>query len=260
MVVNLSLLEGCQNAPINRGVKMPLSCFKIKLHQPYLFCYFDIFISMTNEELVIKKDINSLISNNMGLVHYIAKQMYQYDPDVYEDLLQAGRIGIYEAMLHYQEGQGRGSGATFATYAKIWIKKEINDYMTNNSRTIRLPQNKIYELRRENNLPRPCLSIDEPINGTRGDFSNHTLADVIPNEEPMAQPDYTDLIISIDNLKKDLHKDVIRRYYGLEPYNKKYTLDDIAAIYGMSREGIRNNLIRARKLLSANTKLRDLLN
>jgi len=61
-----------------------------------------------------------LLTQNIGLVHSIA-QKYKNSTVPYEDLVQEGMIGLWEAEQKFDEDRE----TKFSTYAYFWIKKRI---------------------------------------------------------------------------------------------------------------------------------------
>lgn len=54
----------------------------------------------------------------------------------FEDLVQAGNIGLVRASENYNKELG-----AFSTYATYWIREEMYKELNNNSRTVRIPRN-----------------------------------------------------------------------------------------------------------------------
>lgn len=72
-----------------------------------------------------KKDQPTITEDQMQLVHRIAKHMKSRLPSSvrYEDLFQAGIVGLLEAMYKYDDSRG----CTLATYASIRIRGAMID-------------------------------------------------------------------------------------------------------------------------------------
>lgn len=78
-----------------------------------------------NKVHVVKEQANTLIEQHLPLVKHLAKHFCMRLPPVvqFDDLVQAGVLGLIEAANHYQGEKG----AAFATYATIRIKGSILD-------------------------------------------------------------------------------------------------------------------------------------
>lgn len=63
---------------------------------------------------------DGLIKQHEGLVHFILRQQARGGVP-YEDLLQEGRIGLWQAILHFDPRRG----VTFSTYAGVAIRNRI---------------------------------------------------------------------------------------------------------------------------------------
>lgn len=81
---------------------------------------------------------DELISRNLRFVITIAKQ-FETATLPLEDLVNEGNIGLVLAAEKYNTS----TGFKFISYAVYWIRKTIYEYITNTSKTIRLPSNKI---------------------------------------------------------------------------------------------------------------------
>lgn len=83
--------------------------------------------------------LNELIVNNKSLVHKYASfynRMIAYNSSLdEEDLVQAGMLGLYNAIHRYDLDKG----AQFSTYAVFWIKQAISREIMNNGNVVRLP-------------------------------------------------------------------------------------------------------------------------
>lgn len=69
--------------------------------------------------------IETLIKSNQGLVYYVAKKYYTQSQNSslidFDDILQAGNIGLYLAITKYDES----FNTEFSTYAIYWIRQFI---------------------------------------------------------------------------------------------------------------------------------------
>lgn len=80
-----------------------------------------------------------LVDKNIGLIIKVTKGYSRRGVD-FEELIQAGRIGMLRAIKTYNSNE-----SSFNTYAFYWIKRAIGRELDNNRRTIRLP---VYVLER----------------------------------------------------------------------------------------------------------------
>ena len=83
-----------------------------------------------------------LIRSNLRFVISVAK-MYAYrDEQTLSDLINEGNMGVIEAAENFDPT----TGFKFISYAVWFIRKNMTKYLTDNSRTVRLPQNKVTAL------------------------------------------------------------------------------------------------------------------
>jgi RNA polymerase sigma factor (sigma-70 family) len=61
-----------------------------------------------------------LVRQHEGLVHFVLRRQVHGD-EAYADLLQAGRIGLWQAVLHFDAGRG----VAFSTYAVVAIQRRM---------------------------------------------------------------------------------------------------------------------------------------
>jgi RNA polymerase sigma factor (sigma-70 family) len=64
--------------------------------------------------------LDHLMRQHIGLVHFVLRRQYRGDL-AYEDLLQEGRIALWQAVLHFDPHRG----IAFSTYAGVAIERRI---------------------------------------------------------------------------------------------------------------------------------------
>ena len=211
----------------------------------------------------------ALSRKNLRLVVSIAKK-FRNKGLPFLDLIQEGNTGLMKALDRYQASRGN----KFSTYATWWIKQTITRSIAYQSRTVRIPihainnLNRLIELRedflkkngrnpsleemaRVSELPvkevtrllelhRSSLSLDQPYgNGEEGHFGE--LIEDQKSETPVEASQQAMLRESIQGLLKTLsyrEREVLKLRYGLgDGYT--YTLEEVGAIFKVSRERIR---------------------
>jgi len=219
-----------------------------------------------------------LIRRNLRFVISCAKQ-YKMGGVSLEDLVNEGNIGITTAADRFDPTMGY----KFISYAVWYIRKDIVAFLSSNSRTIKLPTNKVtavskYKKRIEaleqvlqrqveksdiltahddyssddvellNELAfNDTTSLDMPV-GTDG--GSASLYELMADSSMGGADDLTiksDMEVNINALISSLsphEKDIITRLYGLNG-NAPETLADVGEYYEISRESVRQRRDKA---------------
>ena len=214
--------------------------------------------------------LNRLVRANLRFVISVAKQ-YQNTGLTLEDLINEGNLGLIEAAKRYDHTKG----FKFISYAVWWIRQSILKAAADNSRTIRLPHNRLGEIQKiskasnefeQKNERTPTadelsdltemdvtkvemslkmskkqVSIDAPMSN---DDDNNSLVSVLENSDT---PDPSNSLLQ-ESLSQDLERtltylkgmeaEVIRLFYGLGG-SSEMTLEEIGNTFGLTRERIR---------------------
>lgn len=236
--------------------------------------------------------LNSLVNANLRFVVSTAKQ-YQGSGLRLSDLINEGNIGLVKAAKRFDETRG----FKFISYAVWWIRQSILQAISEQSRMVRLPLNKIGEISKikkastslEQFYERPPnameianeldmnnaqvrlamknsgkhISMDAPFE--TGESSN--LYHVIESKEATSP----DIGLMRDSLNTDMNQalkslpdresEVIKLYYGLGDRTPK-SLSEIGELFDLTRERvrqIREKAIRRLRSKSQNKVLQSYL-
>ncbi|MGE0711899.1 MAG: RNA polymerase sigma factor RpoD/SigA [Planctomycetota bacterium] len=211
----------------------------------------------------------ALSRKNLRLVVSIAKK-FRNKGLPFLDLIQEGNTGLMKALDRYQASRGN----KFSTYATWWIKQTITRSIAYQSRTVRIPihainnlnrliddkedfqkrhgrEPSLEEMARISGLPikevtrllelhRSSLSLDQPYGSGEEGFFGELIEDQ-KSETPVDASQQAMLRESIQGLLKTLsyrEREVLKLRYGLgDGYT--YTLEEVGAIFKVSRERIR---------------------
>lgn len=208
-----------------------------------------------------------LASANVRLVISISTQ-YRNRGLSLADLIQEGNLGLMKAIEKYRHR----SGFKFATYAVWWIRQSISRALLEKARTIKIPVHRfgnlsklntagqklmqkfgrnpsVEEMAREAGLPtseaekmilmsRRPVSIDKPV----GEDSK--LLDLIEAESPDTAHEMSEereMRQHIEDMLATLsytEREVLRLRFGLDA-DRRYTLEEVGKIFGLTRERIR---------------------
>ncbi len=220
-----------------------------------------------------EKALETMVQANLRFVVSVAKQ-YQNKGLALSDLISEGNIGLMKAARRFDEKKG----FKFISYAVWWIRQSILHALAEQARLIRLPVNKIEELRRiersikkreiENanaqNSPgdgsvendersvelgrHPAmpewastpLSLDAPI----GDQDAYTLMDRLRDQDSQMPDEALQEELLRTEVRRavsaltDRESEVLNLYFGLNT-DRSYTLEEIGVRFGLTRERIR---------------------
>ncbi len=226
---------------------------------------------------------NALVSANLRLVVHVAKQVARHPSQILE-LIQEGNVGLLYATEKYDAREV----CQFHSYAFWWIKQSMTRALAGKFRLIRQPVNLAeapqmirdavkkfrdregrdptpYELAAKLDISRAqaqrvfrtavhCLSLDH----VQGDESSLAETVAAPREEPLA--DARSLLEGMTRVLDTLsprEREVVRLRFGLG-HGDSYTLEDIAKIYNLSRERVRQIELKAIEKLRHPTRARKL--
>ena len=232
---------------------------------------------------------NKLVNANLRFVIAIAKT-YQNRGFELADLISEGNIGLMMAVDHFDVSKGY----KFISYAVWWIRQSIQKALSDRSRAIRLPSNKVNELyqiekartmvdadkaeeeqtreiakilgmktsyvRDLLNFNRDMVSLDAPIDAEKSEaaFGDTFKDEINPSPEQVALTNAlkTDVDDALKTLKPKAAR-VIRMRYGLNGF-KPMSLKEIGDSCGLTKERIRQIEKTAVKTLQSPSRRRRL--
>lgn len=212
---------------------------------------------------------DQLVSSNQGLVVKIARQ-YSQNPDFVNDLIQEGNLGLIRALEMFNlDGKTR-----LSTYATIWIKSNIETYISKSAYSFKVSQasrklafkvTKMYQGLINRNVPeaQAIETISEKLNLEKGavsklaalqnactsmnerrysgsEESREEVQDTIKSSDCVEESVNSDLVRSgVENQVSKLpakQREAVSLFYGLGRYPELSSFAEIARHMGVTRE------------------------
>ena len=214
-----------------------------------------------------KKAKDELVERNLRLVVSVARR-YQNNGLPLLDLIQNGNMGLMIAIDKFEPNRG----LRLSTYATYWIRQVIIRELANTSRNIRIPVHISEELRKVKitanalggdagatpeqiaeaagmteervsflmTLPDTCSMNRTVGKDGEDEFADFFESDEMGVQEQVEQGALRDALIStMDSILRPKEKEVLMLRFGLTGDHRPKTLEEVGAMYGVTRERIR---------------------
>lgn len=237
-----------------------------------------------------KVSLEKLVSANLRFVVSVAKQ-YQNQGISLQDLINEGNVGLIKAASRFDETRG----FKFISYAVWWIRQSIIQAISEQSRVVRLPLNKIGVLNKirkaqgqlEQQLERSPTNAEiaaftemneAEVNLAQSSSSWHLSTDaLIPGNQDLTildilfnpgdkKPDDSLMLESLQieitralSVLTEREKIIIMEYYGLAGVQAA-SLEEIGEKFDLTRERVRQIKEKAIRKLRSSSKNKNLLN
>ena len=226
-----------------------------------------------------KKAHDALITHNLRYVIDVAKG-YQGQGLPLEELIAEGNFGICKAAKRFDPDRKM----KFITYAVWWIRQSILQALSENTRVVRIPINKINEVQKarkmieremqqKENFSPSEYDVDHEILEMYSGFpvrldsetaTNQPMIELFTNKDaipPDANLEDESLRIDLETILDNLDEreiDILKYYHGIDEF-RAFTLEEIGNILGLTRERIRQIKKRTLKKIRRNPKSKHLL-
>lgn len=213
--------------------------------------------------------LDKLLKGNLRFVVSVAKKYQNYGLSL-EDLISEGNLGLIKAAKRFDETRG----FKFISYAVWWIRQSILQAISQQSRMVRLPLNKVdvvtkmrkiyQELEKEYDREPTTAEVAEAmeltkdeieetiiaaertisVDAPRGEDADSSLLEVLEEtnqEDPQDDLNDESLHHEVERALATLNSreaEIIRLYFGIN-YDQALTLEQIGNKYDLTRERIR---------------------
>lgn len=185
-----------------------------------------------------------LFDKNQKLVGWCFKKyIREYSASDFEDIMQEGMLGLWEASQRYDESKG----IKFATFAVPYIFGYMKRYVRDKRNVIRIPRS-IYDkqnIELISNL-RNTISLDAEISQDNG--SSIRISDIIgdiPDEYEFVTENLIESFLS--TIKDSKHRDIMEEYYYTYVWCKKLTQAELIEKYKVSQPQVSRIIKRYNK-------------
>jgi RNA polymerase primary sigma factor len=220
---------------------------------------------------------NTLIQANLRLVVSVGKRFSNRGLP-YSDVLQEGNLGLIKAVDKFDFRRG----FRFSTYATWWIQQSIIRAIAEQGRTVRIPlyitetlskMNKVGNMLLQKNRREPSMqeladATDHPLKNVHlyfnvvkipyslempiGEDEDGHLSEILADESARSPLDIIEslklkeMLLEILDTLPEREKIIVKMRFGIDA-GKEYTLEEIGAVMGLTRERIRQIEVEALK-------------
>lgn len=204
---------------------------------------------------------NLFINQNLNLVHYFVKKNSE-NASFHDDLVQEAILGMAKAVDKFDFEKGN----RFSTYAIFWIRRSLIKYRREKIAMIRVPyyiyntygrekksgekdSERLKDINKKLSMARHISSFDDPIFNEGPLIIEETLTATNPCiEETILQEEKFKEVHLALKLLPERERQILEYRYGFYE-GREYLLKEIAFLYNLSKERVRQLEKRALKRL-----------
>ena len=195
-----------------------------------------------------ENNIEKLVGENLNFVKSVANK-YVGKGVEFDDLVSEGYIAMLQAAQKFEADRG----TKFVGYAAPFIRKAMEQAITQQSGVCRVPKSDRKLMTRSANI---AVSIDAPLS----EGTHYTLLDILINKDALIADESTVFQQMMDDLQNciatldEREQEIIRKFYGIA----HITLAEIAEDMNLKRERVRQIRDKAIRKIGKNAKTKIL--
>lgn len=193
----------------------------------------------------MEKQYNQLLKQYTRYIEFMANTWSNGDQEMAKELEQAGRIELFEIMNKINEEKGNQTA-----YVTTSIKYAMKEYLTNYSRTIRIPAHVQHNSKwKQDTQHLSTISTNTPINedgGTIEDLIADKVEDNTPTDEQLI---FKKRFKEAINQLKPQWQYILLNYHGYNDNEATMSLKEIGDELGISKQAVHLQLTKAKEAI-----------
>ncbi len=178
------------------------------------------------------RDLEAFLGENEGLVRKFAGPYLRRFPSLQEDILQAARLGLLEALNRWDPGRG-----ALSTVASFWIRAHIQEFLRNTLSPFTMGSGVVGNLSSGSESHPPVIRLDEEVGEGEEDF--HEIVPggrVLPHEVAERSLEREAVVRFLRSLPQEdrLLLEALHGFHG-----RVFSEREMAAFFGVSSQEVR---------------------
>lgn len=191
---------------------------------------------------------NEVLTANLRFVFLTAKK-YRGKGVSTDDLISEGNLGLIKAIEKFDASKD----VKFITYAIWWIRSYIQEYIKKRQTVLKTETS-------SNEGYKPSSSMkaldDEDLDDCENVVANRHVVHERDLDSVEMQKKQEEFLSSLMSKLSERERDVVEKYYGLNG-NEEMNLEEIGAVYGITKERVRQIKFRAMTIMRSEAMMSE---